>query len=64
MDTLETMGYEKTNIEIENAAVWENSSLDSSRLRIQFSWKQEYLLQDTIRWIANEYSCKGKEEKK
>lgn len=60
INTLGEMGYEKTIVEVENAEVWENSSLDSSRLRTQFSWKQKYLLPDSIKWIAEAYSCKNK----
>lgn len=44
-------GIEKTAIELSETDDWQNSSLDSSRLREQFAWKEKFCLEDTINAI-------------
>lgn len=41
-------GYAKTAVELIKTDDWQNSSLDSSRLREQFGWKERFSLEDTI----------------
>lgn len=45
------VGFRETEIELTQTDDWQNSSMDSSRLREQFDWKEQFCLEDTIRSI-------------
>lgn len=53
-NTIYEAGFKKTEIEINETDDWQNSSLDSTRLKEQFGWNEQYRLKDTILSIIGE----------
>lgn len=53
-DTVKESGFENTEIELEETDDWQNSSLDSTRLKRQFDWREQCSLRNTVLSIIRE----------